>query len=79
LGDLVELVARKVLFSLKKLRNLIEQDARIGRWGVLHAILPSRHSNGEGAAPGQCVEELLQLQQLRGAISSKQMPMPERV
>src|SRR5437660_70284 len=66
-GDLVEFIAGEQLVLLKELRNLIEKRFRVGRrQSILHAILLSRYPTGDGAAPSQCGEELLQLHLLYG-------------
>src|SRR5437899_14921 len=66
-GDLVELIAGEQLVLLKELRNLIEKRFGVGRrQSILHTILLIGYHIGDGAAPRQCGEELLQLHLLYG-------------
>src|SRR6266851_9301190 len=52
---------------LKELGNLIEKRFRVGRpQSILHIVLLSRYPIGDGAAPSQCGEEILQVQLLYG-------------
>src|SRR6266849_1030438 len=61
-GDLVKLFAGEQRTLLKESRNLIEKGSRVGRFqGFFHAILIGRSAMGDGAAPRQRGEELLQL------------------
>jgi hypothetical protein len=62
LGDLVKLTAGEKLVLLKELPNLIEKRSRVSRpQSILHTILLSRYPVGDGTAPSQCGEQLLQL------------------
>src|SRR6266699_4153267 len=66
-GDLLEFIAGEKLVLLKELRDLIEKRFRVGRGqSILHTLLRGRYPIGDGAAPGQCGEELLQLHLLYG-------------
>ena len=59
---MVELIAGEKLVVLKKLGNPIKTGFRVARRkDVLYTILLSRYPVGDGTAPSQCSEQLVQL------------------